>query len=79
MSLPSAPVKALGKEDILKKIQNPLCRVPYYWHLVKTPFAECHAPALGKVFFDFHFFELEAIFLVLAIGAENESAIRSRC
>ena len=49
MSLLSAPVKALGKEKISKKIQKPLCRAPYSWHSAKTPFAKCHAPALGKV------------------------------
>ena len=47
-------MKALGKEKISKKIKKkPLCRAPYSWHLAKTPFAECHAPALGKVFFVF--------------------------
>ena len=52
MSLPSAPVKALGKEEFfLKKNENPLCGVPYSWHLAKTPFAKCHVPALGKDFF----------------------------
>ena len=41
----------LAKRKFLKKIKNPLCRAPYSWHSAKTPFAECHAPALGKVFF----------------------------
>ena len=27
--------------------------MPYAWHSAKTPFAECHAPTLGKVFFVF--------------------------
>ena len=39
-TLSSAPVKSLGKEEFFKK-------------KFKTLFAECHAPALGKVFFLF--------------------------
>ena len=47
-------MKTLGKEEISKKnIKKHLCRAPYSWHSAKTPFAECHAPALGKVFFLF--------------------------
>ena len=39
-----------------KKFKNPLCRAPYSWHSAKTPFAECHAPTLGKFFFASKFF-----------------------
>ena len=27
--------------------------MPYAWHSAKTPFAECHGPALDKIFFCF--------------------------
>jgi len=49
MSLPSAPVKALGKEKISKKIKTSLPSA-FSWHSAKNPFVECHAPALGNFF-----------------------------
>ena len=51
--LPSAPVDALGKEKILKKNLKHSLPSALFLALGKDPFAECHAPALGKVFFCF--------------------------
>ena len=49
----SAPVKALGKEEISKKIKKPSLHSALFLALGKDFFVECHAPALGKVFFCF--------------------------
>ena len=60
-------MKALAKEEISKKNsknlfaerlilstrQRPLLSSALFLALGKDPFAECHAPALGKVFFLF--------------------------
>ena len=55
-SLPSAPVDALGKEEFFfkKNLKHSLPSA-LFLALGKDPFAECHAPALGKVFFVFLF------------------------
>ena len=49
-------MKALDKEEISKKIQKTSLPSVLFLALDKDPFAECHATALGKVFFGLQIF-----------------------